>query len=425
MKYFQNGLNQICQQIIRPARAEYTIYDLSSYQNQEETQYKRQDFDIINPRQEVIKVSQYIGQQKSDVCIIYLHTANGSRMEITKYISMIIKNGFSLISFDFTGSGMSDGEFVTYGYREVGDLQTVITHFQSSYKQIILWGRSMGSAVAIQYMQKFNNQLIKGMILDSPFVCLLDVILQMASNRTNIPNFILKTLSTFVSNELKKQAGFQLHEINCLKKITQIKCPAIFVTSKQDTIVPPEQTEKLFKAYTGIKQIQYTNQQHNSIRDSSFIESLINWFKKRTPIFERLGVGSQIKQRIMHKQKSTLGSIKQVSLDLYKERSSTLEYQRSLNTSISPRQKIMNQKQLTAEEKYNQLLETQRSLYKDRSASAQRIQISNSIDYQMSPMPLAPISNKIMSSSQHNYFSHSKPISFIKVPNKTKDCKHF
>ncbi|CAD8081056.1 unnamed protein product [Paramecium sonneborni] len=425
MKYFQNGLNQICQQIIRPARAEYTIYDLSSFQIQEESQYLREDFDIINPRQEVIKVSQYIGQQKSDVCIIYLHTANGSRMEVTKYVSMIIKNGFALISFDFTGSGMSDGEFVTYGHREVGDLQTVITHFQSSYKQIILWGRSMGSAIAIQYMQKFNNQLIKGMILDSPFVCLLDVILQMASNRTKIPNFILKSLSTFVSNELKTQAGFELDEINCLKKISLIKCPAIFVTSKQDTIVPPEQTEKLFKAYTGIKQIQYTNQQHNSIREHPFIESLINWFKKRTPIFERLGVGTQIKQRIMHKSKNTLGPIKQVSLDLYKERSSTLEYQKSLNTSISPRQKIMNQKKPTAEEKYNQLLETQRSLYLDKSASAQRIQISNSIDYQMSPLPLAPLSNKIVMSSQHNYFSHSKPITFTKVPHKTKDCTHF
>lgn len=62
----------------------------------------------------------------------------------------------------------------------------------------------MGSAIAIQYMQKFNNLIIKGMILDSPFVCLLDVILQMASSRTKIPNFILKSLSTFVSNELKK-----------------------------------------------------------------------------------------------------------------------------------------------------------------------------------------------------------------------------
>ncbi|CAD8173186.1 unnamed protein product [Paramecium octaurelia] len=425
MKYFQNGLNQICQQIIRPARAEYTLYDLSSFQIQEETQYLREDFDIINPRQEVIKVSQYVGQQKSDVCIIYLHTANGSRMEVSKYVSMIIKNGFGLISFDFTGSGMSDGEIVTYGHREVEDLQTIITHFQSSYKQIILWGRSMGSAVAIQYMQKFNNLIIKGMILDSPFVCLLDVILQMASSRTKIPNFILKSLSTFVSNELKKQAGFDLDEINCIKKISLIKCPAIFVTSKQDAIVPPEQTEKLFKAYTGIKKIQYINQQHNGIRDHSFIETLIQWFKKRTPIFERLGVGTQIKQRIMHKSKNTLGSIKQVSLDLYKERSSTLEHQRSLNDSISPRQKIIDQKKQTAEEKYNQMLETQRSLYVDRSASAQRIQISNSIDYSMSPMPLAPLSNKIVTSSQHNYFSHSKPITFTKVPYKTKDGTHF
>ena len=47
-------------------------------------------------------------------------------MEVVKYVPMLIRNGYSLISFDFTGSGMSDGDFVTYGHREVGDLQTVV-----------------------------------------------------------------------------------------------------------------------------------------------------------------------------------------------------------------------------------------------------------------------------------------------------------
>jgi len=96
-------------------------------------------------------------------------------------------------------------------------------------------------------MQKFNNYLIKGLILDSPFVSLLDVcylikkvILQMASQRTKVPNIILKSLSSFVSSELKKQAGFELDDINCLKKIINLKCPAIFITSKSDTIVPAE-----------------------------------------------------------------------------------------------------------------------------------------------------------------------------------------
>lgn len=69
-----------------------------------------------------MKVSHYKSKLTSDVCIIYLHTANGSRMEIIKYVALIIKNGFNLISFDFTGSGMSDGDLVTYGHREVGDL---------------------------------------------------------------------------------------------------------------------------------------------------------------------------------------------------------------------------------------------------------------------------------------------------------------
>lgn len=80
-----------------------------------------------------------------------------------------------LVTFDFSGSGMSEGDIVTYGHNEIHDLQTVIVHIQSMVKSIILWGRSMGSVVALLYMQKFNNPLVRGLILDSPFVCLEDV----------------------------------------------------------------------------------------------------------------------------------------------------------------------------------------------------------------------------------------------------------
>lgn len=79
------------------------------------------------------------------------------------------------LTFDFSGSGISDGDQVTYGYREIYDLQTVLTHITQYAKTIVLWGRSMGSVVALLYMQQFQNGLVKCLILDSPFICLQDV----------------------------------------------------------------------------------------------------------------------------------------------------------------------------------------------------------------------------------------------------------
>lgn len=104
--------------------------------------------------------------------MIYLHSLNGSRLEVFKHIPDILKHNHTLVTFDFSGSGRSDGDIVTYGHREVFDLHSIIQHIQNQMKSIILWGRSMGSVVALLYMEKFNNPLVKGLVLDSPFTSL-------------------------------------------------------------------------------------------------------------------------------------------------------------------------------------------------------------------------------------------------------------
>lgn len=66
-----------------------------------------------------------------------------------------MSQNYMFLTFDFSGSGISDGDQVTYGYREIYDLQTVLTHITQYAKTIVLWGRSMGSVVALLYMQQF------------------------------------------------------------------------------------------------------------------------------------------------------------------------------------------------------------------------------------------------------------------------------
>jgi len=56
--------------------------------------------------------------------VIYLHSNNGSRVEGTfllneglGYLRYLLENELNVVLFDFSGSGMSEGEFVTLGLR--------------------------------------------------------------------------------------------------------------------------------------------------------------------------------------------------------------------------------------------------------------------------------------------------------------------
>lgn len=58
-----------------------------------------------------------------------------------------------VFTFDFAGSGLSEGEFVSLGWYERDDLETVVSFLRdtNSVSTIGLWGRSMGAVTSIMY----------------------------------------------------------------------------------------------------------------------------------------------------------------------------------------------------------------------------------------------------------------------------------
>lgn len=94
---------------------------------------------------------------------------SSGRIEVVPQLGHLLSLGVAVVAFDFTGSGKSEGEFVSLGYYEREDLQTVIHHLRASgdVSSIALWGRSMGAATAIMYGSR--DPTISCMILDSAF----------------------------------------------------------------------------------------------------------------------------------------------------------------------------------------------------------------------------------------------------------------
>ena len=62
------------------------------------------------------------------------------------------RNGIRF-ALDFSGSGLSGGEFVSLGFYEREDVEEVIAHLRGSgeVSTIALWGHSMGATTALLY----------------------------------------------------------------------------------------------------------------------------------------------------------------------------------------------------------------------------------------------------------------------------------
>lgn len=75
-----------------------------------------------------MKCSLYVPKSphSSTVCVTYLHSMNGSRLECVSYVDNIIKRGLYMCSFDFSGCGCSEGTSISFGANERFDIQHVL-----------------------------------------------------------------------------------------------------------------------------------------------------------------------------------------------------------------------------------------------------------------------------------------------------------
>jgi hypothetical protein len=87
----------------------------------------REDFSVLNERNQKIVYSFYnnFATKYPDICVVYLHANNGSRVEGLHYLQPLLEGGLNVCLLDFSGSGLSEGDYITLGPNETEDLASV------------------------------------------------------------------------------------------------------------------------------------------------------------------------------------------------------------------------------------------------------------------------------------------------------------
>lgn len=237
-------------------------------------------------------------------CVIYLHCNSGSRIEGLGYSEYILKNGINYFSFDFSGCGNSDGEYISLGVHEAEDLEIIIKFLKEKFyvKQIVLWGRSMGAVTALKYAS--SDHTIKGIICDSPFSSLQKLAIELGEVKTSLPRIILNPILKIVEQTIKEKADFEFKDLDMINYAKNSQVPCVFVTSKDDQFVSSEHVETLYKNYLGKKKILYAEGDHNTERSAEFLNRILNhilniFFSKKHLSYDKI-----INKNIISKEKN-------------------------------------------------------------------------------------------------------------------------
>ena len=284
MEMSVNGYSSLWKAIIRPPKDDYSYEDLGPKRflvNRREC--KRTDVDIKNGRGFNLRCSHFEPADKTRPakklpCVIYLHGNCSSRVESLSTVRLLLSSNITLFSFDFSGCGQSEGEYISLGWYEREDLKTVIEYLRGTetVATIGLWGRSMGAVTALLYADR--DPSIGGMLLDSPFSSLKLLAEELCRKHTKVPGFVLSMALKFVRKTIKNKASFDILELTPIKNVENCFIPALFGVADQDDFIDPHHGQDLYDKYSGDKNIIRFEGDHNSERPSFLYDSALIFF---------------------------------------------------------------------------------------------------------------------------------------------------
>eukprot|EP01094_Clydonella_sp_ATCC50884_P025562 TRINITY_DN6765_c0_g1_i1.p1 TRINITY_DN6765_c0_g1~~TRINITY_DN6765_c0_g1_i1.p1 ORF type:complete len:397 (-),score=79.90 TRINITY_DN6765_c0_g1_i1:178-1368(-) len=267
--------------IVRPPRAQYTKADLGPVVFRiGERVYERRDLSLTNSRNLELCCSwfrPYGSARESETpssrpCVVYAHGNCGCRLDALSVLPVVVPLGCSVFALDFSGSGLSQGDYISLGWHEKEDIAAAVAFLreQASVSSIALWGRSMGAVTSLMYAA--SDPSIAALVLDSPFSSLDTLAREIVEHNNellpvSVPSFAVGIGLRFIRNSILTKARFDIDKLDALSLAPSIFVPALFIHGLADTFIIPKHSQTLAQHYGGDHDIILVRGDHNSVRD--------------------------------------------------------------------------------------------------------------------------------------------------------------
>lgn len=193
-------------------------------------------------------------------------------------VRLLLPEDITVFTLDLSGSGKSEGEYISLGWFERDDVHTVIEYLRNtdSVATIGLWGRSMGAVTALLHSDR--DPSIAGIVADSPFSDLRKLAGQLAKKYTKMPGFVVSMGTKIIAKSVKNHANFDLDKVKPIDHVDKAFVPILFGHAKDDDFIEPSHCEELHEKYSGDKNYISFDGDHNSMRPQFFEDSIVIFF---------------------------------------------------------------------------------------------------------------------------------------------------
>jgi uncharacterized protein len=197
----------------------------------------------------------YIKSNKSILSkgtIMIFHGYGGDKSTMLDKSDEFLKLGYNTFLVDFMGSGGSEGDQTTIGFKEAEEVKTAWEFLDKrGEKNIYLFGTSMGAVAILKALNDFNLNP-KGIILECPFGSMKHTV-GARFKKMSVPSFPMASLLVFWGG---LENGFWAFGHNPTEYAKSVKVPTLLFYGEKDKSVSREEIDGIFNNLKGKKTLK-------------------------------------------------------------------------------------------------------------------------------------------------------------------------
>ncbi|MBB6714755.1 alpha/beta hydrolase [Clostridium gasigenes] len=219
------------------------------YKNYEDLEYE--ELEILSSDGFKLKGYYYNKYPDSNKVMIIHHGYTANHYVCIQFLDIFFEEGFNVLLVDMRSHGESEGEYITYGYKEQKDLDIWVNLIRNKIGEdgmIGLHGQSMGGATVLMYGGNYSEK-IDFVIADCAYSNGKEI-LRYQFKQADVPFFPIYNM---VNRQCKSKCGFDMNNISPIDCIKDNDIPVLFVHGTGDNVVPVTMSEEMFSVKIGNK----------------------------------------------------------------------------------------------------------------------------------------------------------------------------
>lgn len=201
-----------------------------------------------------LKLNAYrVNNHDNNKYVIMLHGANAKKESLFEQAYEFDRMGFNLLLVDQRACGLSQGDFITYGFKESFDLAKWIDYLISKNPnvEIVLYGISMGAATIMELLGCKLPNNVRCAIEDSGFSSMKEEFAYTINNEFGIK--YTDVILFLFENKITKELGFKYDDCNQKEMLKNNELPLLIIHSEDDDVVPYEMAKRVYNCNKGTK----------------------------------------------------------------------------------------------------------------------------------------------------------------------------